>query len=101
MILAQVITAQIRSNPSSDQEPITFSTAVWKTLTAAQKKDFKDWATEDPPNENKLSNGLYQPVYDILAKSPYDVPDPIRPAFAAMKVPEVTAWVIDTYGADS
>ncbi len=80
---------------------LKFGPAVWKKLTAEEEKDVKDMANQSPPNEQDLSQGLYQPVYDILATGPYDVPDPIRPTFALMKVTEVVHWVIETYGAYS
>jgi len=104
MALTQLIAAQIRSNPTSDQEPLKFGNAVWNSLNTDDgkklRKQLKDWAVESPPNRPKISQALYQPVYDLLGTDPYDVPEPIRPSFTSMKVPEVTEWVVDTYGSD-
>ncbi|KAI0405760.1 hypothetical protein F4802DRAFT_170788 [Xylaria palmicola] len=98
MQLSQTIAAQIRTNPKSDQDPLAFSTAVWNTLSKGNQTQLKQWAQEDPPNKNEIAQFLYDPVYDLLGNDPYDVPVPIRPSFTSMKVPEVTQWVVSTYG---
>ena len=55
------------------------------------------WAEENPPNKNEIAQALYGPVYALLGDIPYNVPEPIRPAFVSMKIPEVTEWLVNTY----
>ncbi|KAI1176106.1 hypothetical protein F4777DRAFT_547823 [Nemania sp. FL0916] len=97
MDLVQVIGAQTRFNPKSDEDPVLFGPKVWETIKEAEQKKLKSWAHEKPPNKHEIAGALYKPVYDILFKPPYSVPAPIQASFASMKVPEVTEWVVSTY----
>ncbi|KAI0249598.1 hypothetical protein BJV78DRAFT_654572 [Lactifluus subvellereus] len=94
--LMQVIGAQIRTSPQSDPDPDTFGAVVWKSLDSDTQKQLTTWATASPPDRADIADTLYIPVRNLLQTDPYNVPSPILDAFTAMKVPEVTEWVIAT-----
>lgn len=56
--------------------------------------DLKRWARRSPPDSSAISQGLYDPLSEILSYD-YSVPAQILPAFTSMKLPQVTAQVID------
>jgi len=94
----QIVAAQIRTNPSSDPDPVAFGGVVWNSLNSSTKTQLQGWARENPPNRDKISTTLYTPVKTLLAGVPYSVPTPIRQSFTAMKTPEVTEWLIKNHG---
>lgn len=97
LALAQIVAAQIRTNPSSDEEPATFAKMVWGTLSQSEKNQIKDWASQSPPARAEMAQFLYRPVYNVLGQSPYSVPKPIQPTFTSMKVPEVVEYFINPF----
>lgn len=98
MPLVQFVTAQIRTNPGSDEGASKFAPRVWKTLTREQQDKLKTLAEAAPPKKGEIAQLLYGPVVAVLGKPSNLVPLPIRPTFASFKVPEVTEWVVAEHG---
>lgn len=96
MDLAQLVDAQIRTNPMSDQEPNKFAQNVWDTLSKKEQDDLLAWAKKSTPDKSQMAESLYKPVCKLLGQDPYNVPRNIRPTFTSMKVPEVVEWIITT-----
>ncbi|KAL2001287.1 hypothetical protein VTN02DRAFT_1954 [Thermoascus thermophilus] len=97
LALAQIVAAQIRTNPASDEDPTTFGKVVWGTLDQSEKVQIKNWVSQSPPARAEMARFLYRPVCNILGRSPYSVPEPIQPTFTSMKVPEVVEYFINPF----
>ena len=96
MQLTQIVAAQLRTNPQSDEHPDIFGLAVWKKLDEDTKAKLKKAAGENPPNMTAIADTLYTPIRNLLQKGPYAVPGPILDSFTSMKAPEVTEYVLTT-----
>ena len=96
LLLTQIVAAQIKTDPKSDEHPDVFGLAVWKKLDNDTKTKLKKAAGENPPNMAAIADTLYTPIRNILQGGPYNVPGPILDSFTSMKAPEVTEYVCAT-----
>lgn len=106
--LAQVVTAQWNTY-EEDKKPTVdkLTEKVLKLISDNDKEtddskkkdwvstnDLKRWARKSPPDKSAIAQGLYDPLSEVLSYD-YSVPAQILPAFTSMKLPQVTAQVIE------
>ena len=107
--LAQVLAAQCSLYEKEKDKPTVdnLTDKVLKTIENNDKetdpnkkkewvttKELKTWARKSPPAKSDIAQGLYDPLSEVLSYD-YSVPAQILPAFTSMKLPQVTAQVIE------
>ena len=95
--LAEFVSAQIRTNKASDEDPDTFGEAIWESLDAEIKTKLETAAKASPPDRENMGDILYTPTRNRLEKGPYYVPGAIVDTFTTMKAPEAIEWIVANF----